>query len=71
MDTKIDQIFLTEKQAAERYQYTRAWFQKRRYKGDGPKFLKVVGKILYPLKKTDDWFFSHKLRDSTNKGKRP
>ena len=61
-----EQLFIDEKQAAQRYSYSRPWFQRARWNGSGPKFLKVGAKILYPLSETDAWFMQHGLRNSTS-----
>lgn len=62
----IDKIYLSEKEASQRYNYSQFWFQRKRWEGSGPKFLKVGRKILYPLIETDEWFASHGLRQSTS-----
>ena len=68
---KIEKIYISEKEAAERYSYSRAWFQRTRWLGgnSGPKYLKVRGKILYNLSETDRWFADHGVRSSTSEGK--
>lgn len=57
-----DSIFINEDQAAERYCYSKPWFQKQREKNEGPPYIKIssspTGKILYPVKETDEWFKS-------------
>ena len=64
----IDQLYITEKEAAYRYGYSVQWFQRSRWQGGdyGPKYLKIRGKVLYPLKETDKWFAKHSLRSSTS-----
>ena len=54
----IDTQYLTSKEAAKRYGYSSSWFQMRRSKNLSPKFIKFhgKGKVLYPLKETDEWF---------------
>lgn len=59
-------IYLTEVEASTRYAFSRAWFQRRRLEGNGPPYLKVRGRILYPLKDTDAWFEGHQRRTSTS-----
>ena len=62
-----DKLYQDEKKASERYGYSRQWFQRERWKGTGPKFIKVNGgKILYPIKETDEWFSSFKPQQSTS-----
>jgi len=62
----IQQLYINEKEAARRYSYSPQWFQRERWKGTGPKYLKIRGKVLYPLKEIDEWFASHALRQSTS-----
>ena len=60
-------LYLNETEAAERYGYSRQWFQRERWKGTGPKFIKVNGgKVLYPLELTDQWFMSFGINQSTS-----
>ena len=57
MRKPIDKHLINENEASERYGYSRQWFQRERWKGTGPRFLKINnGRVLYPLKETDDWF---------------
>lgn len=58
--------YIDDKQANERYGYSRAWFQRCRWAGNGPPFLKFRGKVLYPLEETDAWFKNHGLIGSTS-----
>lgn len=64
----IDTKYIDEKLAAVRYGYSRKWFQRARWTGNGPPFLKIPGnsKILYPLKETDGWFAQHELKINTS-----
>jgi predicted DNA-binding transcriptional regulator AlpA len=49
--------YLNEKQAAERYGYSRAWFQRERWAKKGPPFIKInSGKILYKFDEIEAWF---------------
>lgn len=48
--------YITEKEAAMRYAYSRSWFQRQRLMNTGPNYCRLVGKILYPLTKCDQWF---------------
>lgn len=59
---QIEKLYLTETEASQRYGYSRQWFQRERWKGTGPEFIKIgSGKILYPLGETDRWFESWKI----------
>lgn len=63
----IQKLYLNETEASSRYGYSRQWFQRERWKGTGPKFIKINGgKVLYPLQKTDDWFASFGLQQNTS-----
>ena len=65
--TDFKKLYLNETEASERYGYSRQWFQRERWKGTGPKFIKINGgKILYPLQDTDAWFASFGLQQSTS-----
>jgi len=62
----IQKIYITQKDAVERYGYSKYWWERCRWDGTGPKFLKIKGKILYPLKETDEFFAKHVLRSNTS-----
>ncbi|MDQ8039125.1 MAG: DNA-binding protein [Rickettsiella sp.] len=62
----IQKLYLNESEASYRYGYSRQWFQRERWKGTGPKFLKISGKVLYPLEDTDNWFSASSLKQSTS-----
>ena len=63
----VEPLYISEKDAHYRYGYSVYWFQRKRWSGDGPKFLKIPGgKVLYPLKETDEWFSNHGLKGSTS-----
>ena len=68
MTTPIEKIYITEKEAVIRYSYSRAWFQRARWAGNSPPFVKVNGgRILYPIVQTDAWFGRFALKTSTSK----
>lgn len=50
--------YITTKEAAERYGYSRAWFEQKRHQHEEPKYVKLLGKgkVYYPLSETDKWF---------------
>lgn len=63
---QIKKIYATEKEAAERYGYSVQWYQRQRWLGTGPQFIKINGgKILYPIDKTDQWFANFGLQNNT------
>jgi hypothetical protein len=51
-----------------RYGLIRSWFQRARYKGNGPGFIKLEGRVLHHVKKTDNWFES-RIIEETRKSK--
>ena len=60
-------IYINESEAAIRYGYSKQWFQRMRWLGSGPKFVKINGgKILYPIILTDEWFSQFGLQTSTS-----
>ena len=50
--------YLTEKEAAARYNYSCSWLQLQRSKKSGPPYLQMRGKgrIYYPIAEADKWF---------------
>jgi len=57
-----DKAYITEAEAALRYGYSQSWFHRERWKKTGPDFEKTdTGRVLYPLKATDEWFKRNKL----------
>jgi len=65
--SQTQKLYLNETEASIRYGYSRQWFQRERWKGTGPQFLKInSGKVLYPLKETDEWFAAFGLQRSTS-----
>lgn len=62
----MKKIYQSESEASNRYNYSKYWFQKSRWAGYGPPFLKIRGKVLYPLEETDAWFKNHGLINSTS-----
>ena len=65
--TSIEKIYMSEAEASNRYGYCKQWFQRQRWLGTGPQFLKVnEGKILYPIDLTDEWFTNFGLQKSTS-----
>jgi|WetSurMetagenome_2_1015567.scaffolds.fasta_scaffold1270386_1 hypothetical protein len=65
--SQIQKLYLSEAEASNRYGYSRQWFQRQRWLGTGPKFIKVNGgRIFYPIEITDHWFASFGLQSSTS-----
>jgi hypothetical protein len=59
---------LTERQAAVLYNYSRFWFQKKRWKGGGPPYKKIGVSVRYPAKELAVWFDSFGLQHTTSEG---
>ncbi len=57
--------YITEKEASYRYGYSQSWFQKFRYDGNGPTYVRLheKGKVLYPVNELDEWFRTNLVRD--------
>jgi len=64
----LEKKYLNEKEVAFTYSVTRSWLQRERWKGTGPKYIKVngTGKVLYPSSVTETWFENCGLRQSTS-----
>ena len=59
---------LTVTEASKAYGMSVAWFNRERWKGTGPRFLKMEGKagrVLYPVEELEK-FFASRLRRSTS-----
>jgi predicted DNA-binding transcriptional regulator AlpA len=56
--------YISDKEASYRYGYSQSWFQKVRYDGNGPAFVRLngKGKVLYPVIEMDEWFRSNLVR---------
>lgn len=54
----MGKVYISDKEAAQRYGYSQGWFQKKRYKKSGPPCVKLEGrgKVFYPMEETDRWF---------------
>lgn len=51
-------IFITDQEASKRYGLSRAWFQRKRWEGGGPPYIKLSRNVLYPMESTDHWFLN-------------
>lgn len=60
MITILDKKYITDKECAQRFGYSQSWFQKNRFLGKPPPYIKLNGKILYELDQIDNWF-KHKI----------
>ena len=48
--------YITDKEASLKYGFSQDWFKKVRVQKRGPKYIKLEGKVLYPVHDTDEWF---------------
>jgi len=62
----VEKLFLTQSEAVFRYGYSAAWWERNRWLGQGPPYLKLKGRILYPIASTDRHFFDSGLKQSTS-----
>lgn len=65
-DKSSQLIFLTEGQASEIIPRSKFWFQKRRWAGDGPPYVKVGGRVLYERQALIDWLRQHSRTSTTD-----
>lgn len=61
----MQKINLKENEAAEIYGPSVHWFRRARWKGDGPRFIKLAGSVLYPVTELNA-FFDARLVKSTS-----
>lgn len=63
---QVERILLTEAEAARRLGFSPRFLQQRRYKGDGPRFVKVSARaIRYRVSDLEAWAAA-RLRTSTS-----
>ena len=48
--------YITDKEAATRYGYSKSWFQRQRHKKLPPPYIKTRGKVYYCINDLDRWF---------------
>jgi predicted DNA-binding transcriptional regulator AlpA len=65
MQTTTARRMLDTHGAAEYTGFARSTMAKQRLRGDGPPYVKVGGKILYPLEELDAWLDSQPRLTST------
>jgi len=56
MITILGKVYMTDKEASQRYGYSKSWFQRQRHDRKEPHYAKMNGKILYELESTDRYF---------------
>lgn len=58
-------INLNETEASDQYGMSVFWYRRARWQGDGPRFIKLGGAVLYPRTELDA-FFNERLVKSTS-----
>jgi hypothetical protein len=53
------------KEASKRWGPSERWFEKGRFYGYGPPYLKVRGLIFYNTETGDEWFAAHQRRSTS------
>ena len=61
----MQKINLNEKEASEIYGPSVHWFRRARWKGDGPRYIKLAGSVLYPVTELNA-FFEARIVKSTS-----
>ncbi len=56
----VEVVLIDEKVAAERFAMSRAWFQRMRWCGGGPPFLKIGAAVRYPVVELEKYFLTKK-----------
>lgn len=63
-------VNIDESEAARMYGPSVHWFRRARWKGNGPAFVKLAGRVLYPVAELDR-YFEARLQRSTSDIKQP
>lgn len=56
---------LTESEASERYGMSVHWYRRARWAGDGPRFIKLGGAVLYPVTELDTYFDARLVKSTS------
>jgi hypothetical protein len=56
---------LTEQEAADIYGPSVHWFRRARWKGDGPRFIKLAGSVYYPTTELDVYFNARLVKSTS------
>jgi predicted DNA-binding transcriptional regulator AlpA len=56
---------LTEQEAADKYGMSVHWYRRARWQGDGPRFIKLAGSVLYPVTELDAYFDSRLVKSTS------
>lgn len=65
--TIFPQINIDEHEAARRYGPSVHWFRRARWAGGGPSFIKLAGKVLYPVAELESFFAAHVVSSTSAK----
>ena len=60
--SRDDRDLLTEKQAKEELPFSESWFQKQRWRGLGPPFLRLSNRVFYRRSSLREWVDAHMRR---------
>lgn len=60
---------LTDKEASEITGLSRAWFQRIRWSGGGPPYVKIGHSVRYRESQLESWINSHRTQVSTSQNK--
>lgn len=56
---------INEQEASELYGPSVHWFRRARWKGDGPRFIKLAGAVLYPITELDTYFNARLVKSTS------
>lgn len=59
-------VLINEKIAAQRFAMSRAWFQRMRWCGGGPPFIKVGSAVRYHVEELEKYFLTKKRRNTSD-----
>jgi len=59
-------LYMTERQASERYPLSMKWFQQKRTHGAGPPYIKLGRRVMYNVELLELWIRSHGFRTNTS-----
>ncbi len=57
-EAALQKRFVSDKEAAAVFGLSRSWFQRARWRGDGPPFIKIGAAVRYDLDTLQGWFAS-------------
>lgn len=57
---------ISTKQAAREFGLSIAWFERQRWKGTGPEYIKIGSRVLYNRGYLKQWFLQHIVTTATD-----